>query len=387
MGAMVTAPRDHGPSGSPCFRTGLQTGARDSGLGGLDGMSGQEIIIDGSQGEGGGQVLRTSLSLSAAMGLPVRVRDIRARRPKPGLRPQHLVAVRAAAAVCGARVRGDEPGSAELSFSPGALRGGSFRFDIGTAGSTTLVLQTVIPALMVCGQDAEVLVSGGTHNPMAPCFEYARDVFGLLGSAMNLQAYFEMSRAGFYPRGGGRVRLAIRGLDDAEDLAPIRLASRGPLKYVEGLSAAGGSLPESIADRQARRALARLSAAGLSASIEQARWPSDSAGTVVFLRAVFSRTVAGFFALGARGKPAEAVADEAVDGLLEFLDSDGVVDVHAADQLLTLAAVCPEESYFYTQRISEHLRTNAEVIRRMTGREVELAMDGPDVGLVFVGEM
>ena len=350
-------------------------------------MAKNEIVIDGSQGEGGGQILRTSLGLSAALRIPVRITGIRARRPKPGLRPQHLAAVRAAAAVCDAEVSGDQPGSAALTFRPGQVHGGSFRFDIGTAGSGMLVLQTIIPALVVCGQDAEVTVTGGTHNPLAPCFEYVRDVYGVLGSAMNLQAYFDLVRAGFYPAGGGEVQMQVRGLDAPEQIAPLRLASRGELKYIEGISAASRSLPEHIVERQAAQALGRLAERGHRATIEHAAWESLSPGTVVSLRAVFARTVAGFFALGARGKRAEQVADEAVDPLLEFLDSDGVVDAHAADQVLTLAAICPEESHFRTERVTDHLLTNAEIIRQLTNRQVTIPTSGGGAAVVRIAPL
>ena len=330
------------------------------------------ITIDGSQGEGGGQILRTSIGLAAALGKSVEVSGIRAGRQRPGLRPQHLAAVRAAAAVCNAEVTGAELGSMKITFRAGPVRSGKFRFDIGTAGSGTLVLQTIIPALMVSEGRSEVTVIGGTHNPLAPCFEYFRDVFGVLGSAANLQMYVEMARAGFYPGGGGEISMQIRGVGSAKNVAPIRLTHRGELRYVEGLSAASYSLAAHIIERQTSQTLGRLAAAEHRATVEQAVWETVSPGTVVFLRSVFSRTVAGNFVLGARSKPAERVADEAVDQMLAFLDSPGVVDAHAGDQLVTLAGLCPAESHFITERLTDHLQTNAAVIRRLTGRRISI---------------
>jgi len=332
----------------------------------------QPVLIDGSWGEGGGQTLRTSLALSAAMGIPVRITAIRAGRPKSGLRAQHLAAVRAAAGVCKGRVTGDSLGSQEITFTPGAVSPGRFRFDIGTAGSTVLLAQTILPALAVANGRSEVTVTGGTHNPFAPCFEYLRDVFGVLASAANLQAYFELHRAGFYPAGGGEMRMEVQGLGSAEGLAGVQLTSRGELKHIDGVSAACQSLPRHIIERQTRQALGMLASAGLRATIEEAAWPAGGPGTVVFLRAVFSRTVAGFFALGQRGKPAEDVAADAVEQLLAFLDSPGAVDRHAADQLITLLALSPSPGRLTTERITDHLLTNAEVIRRMTGRRVDV---------------
>lgn len=330
------------------------------------------IVIDGSQGEGGGQILRTAVGLAAAMGKAVRVEGIRAGRERPGLRPQHLAAVRAAEAICNAEIKGAEIGSAEIEFRPGPLRAGQYRFDIGTAGSGTLVLQTVIPGLMLAEGTSDVTVTGGTHNPLAPCFEYLRDVFALLASATNLQAYLEMLRAGFYPSGGGEIRMQLQGVGSLEHVEPVVLVDRGELRYIEGLSAASYSLAAHIIERQTSQALGRLAAAEHRATIEQAVWETFSPGTVLFLRAVFSKTVAGAFSLGTQGKRAEKVADDAVDELLAFLDSPGVVDAHAADQLVTLAALSPHESRFVTERLTDHLQTNADVVRQITGRQIAI---------------
>ncbi len=335
-------------------------------------MRTQPIQIDGSQGEGGGQILRTSVGLAAALGRPVRVTGIRAGRQRPGLRPQHLAAMRAAAAICDADLTGAEIGSMEVMFLPAELRSGQYRFDIGTAGSAILVLQTIIPALTLAEGDSDVTVTGGTHNPLAPCFEYLRDVFVVLASAANIELYVEMTRPGFYPIGGGEVRMQIRGVGSPENIEPVVLIDRGRLRRIEGLSAASYSLAAHIIERQTSQALARLAAAKHRATIEQAAWETFSPGTVVFLRAVFTKGVAGAFALGARSKPAERVADEAVEELLAFIDSPGVVDAHAGDQLLTLLALCPHESRYVAERPTDHLRTNAWAIARMTGRRIDI---------------
>jgi len=351
-------------------------------------MSDNLLDIDGSFGEGGGQILRTSVSLAAAMwsrralGGPsadalaaadgLRIRNIRANRPKPGLAAQHLAAVNAAAAVCHARLEGAKPRSTSLTFRPGLISAGEHRFDVGTAGSALLVLQTLLPSLVVAPGDSDVVITGGTHNPFAPCFEYVRDVFAPLASAANAALSVTLTRAGFYPAGGGAIRCQVRGLGQASYLAALRLLTRGSLQRLEGLSAATTSLPEHVADRQAEQVLARLRKEGLQISLEQARWPAASPGSVVFLRAVFARSVAGFFALGKRGKPAERVADEAVDELVEFLGEDGAVDPHAADQLITLLALAPGESELTTTRVTRHLLTNAEAIRQVSGRTVRI---------------
>jgi len=339
-------------------------------------MGGETVTIDGSYGEGGGQILRTSVGLAAALwgggdGPKVlRIENIRASRPKPGLGAQHLVSVRAAAAVTGGKLDGAEFGSRALEFRPGRPRAGSYRFDIPTAGSAMLVLQTIVPALTLADGHSDVTITGGTHNPFAPCYEYFSRVFALLAGAANISLAATLERAGFYPAGGGRVYCQIGGMGSREHVAGVRLLSRGTLKHIEGVSGVSEGLPVHIGDRQAQQVIARLRKAGLRSSLEQAHWPTKSPGTVVFLRAVFSRSVAGFFALGAKGKPAERVADEAVDGLLAFLNANGAVDPHAADQLITILALAPGPSELATTEITRHLLTNAEVIRRVAGREV-----------------
>ncbi len=350
------------------------------------------LVIDGSQGEGGGQILRTSVGLAAALsgaGGPgeLRIVNIRARRPKPGLRAQHLAAVKAAATVCNGQLDGAAIGSSTLVFRPGGPQAGKYFFKIGTAGSTTLVMQTVLPALLCADGESDVTVTGGTHNPMAPCFEYLRDVFCTLAEAANASVAADIGRAGFFPAGGGRIRCRIRGLGGAPHVAPVKLLDRGELRRVEGLSAVSESLPDHVARRQGARAADRMKTGRLPGRIDLARWPAASPGTLVFLRAVFSRGLAGFFALGRKGKPAEAVADEAFDSLAAFLAADGAVDPHAADQLITVLALSPGESRLTTTKVTQHLLTNAEVIRRLTGRSVTIEGDEGKPGRVTLHAM
>jgi len=352
-------------------------------------VGGDALTIDGSQGEGGGQVLRTSLALAAALrdrGGPasLRIVNIRARRPRPGLQPQHLAAVRAAAEVCGGALTGAARDSTELTFRPGAARAGAYRFDIGTAGSATLVCQTVLPALLCADGDSEVTVSGGTHNPFAPCFEYLRDVFGTLAEAAGASFASAMARMGFYPAGGGEVTCRIRGVGGGAQLGGVKLLTRGEPRAVEGLSAAAEALPAHIVRRQADRAAERLRGEGLPVAMRRLRGPARSPGTVVFLRAIFSRGVAGSFALGKRGKPAERVADEAVDDLLAFLAAPGATDPHAADQLITLLALAPGASELTTTAVTGHLLTNAEVVRQVAGRAVTVEGAAGEPGRVLV---
>jgi len=343
------------------------------------------VEIDGSFGEGGGQILRTSAALAVAAGKVLRVGNIRAGRPKPGLRPQHVTALTALAKVCGGELTGATVGSRAIKLRPGPVTAGDYHFEIGTAGSANLVLQTLGLPLVLAEGVSKVTVGGGTHNPWAPSFEYLRDVYAPLASIAGIEAFGTMSRVGFYPAGGGEVTMQVRGLGGASALIGLKLTDRGDLRRLEGLSAVSEGLPDPVADRQASQVLGRLRKRGLQVSLEQARVASDSPGTTVFIRATFSRCVAGFFALGRRGRPAEAVADEAVDALFGYLDAEGALDGHAADQLLTALALSPEPSRYTTTRVSRHLSTNAEVIRQITGREVGVAGELGQPGRVFLG--
>jgi len=326
------------------------------------------VRIDGSTGEGGGQVLRSSLSLALITGRAVELVNIRARRAKPGLRPQHLQAVRAAASVGRAAVQGDRVGSERLSFAPRAVSAGDYRFDIGTAGATGLVLQTVCVPLALAQAPSRLRISGGTHVPLSPCFHYLDLSWRWLLERAGMHLALHMERAGFYPPGGGMVQARVEPL---QRLRGLRLERRGRLRGVRGLSASA-RLPAHVAARQRERALARLGARGVAAAIAMERLDASSPGSLLLLLAELEAGRACFFALGARGKPAERVADEAVDELLGFLATDGAVDPYAADQLLLPLALAEEASILRTSRLTEHTRTNADIIRAFLPVAIEV---------------
>src|SRR5262245_45990508 len=266
------------------------------------------IELDGSQGEGGGQILRTSLALSLITGRPFRLTNVRARRARPGLQPQHLTSVRAAAAVGAARVKGDAVGSRELTFEPGPVRPGDYHFPIGTAGATGLVLHTVyLPLAWKVRGPSTVRLEGGTHNDHAPCFHFNEVTWRRYLERLGLHVSLRMDRAGFYPRGGGKVEVRIEPCDR---VAPLTLTEPAELTTVTGFSAVAG-LPDGIARRQAEQATGRLEEAGLGVVMRQEVWPGGP-GTVVGLWFHEAPVPTLFFGLGARGKRAEAVADEAV---------------------------------------------------------------------------
>ena len=318
------------------------------------------VEIDGTMGEGGGQVLRSSLTLSLLTGQPVEFFQIRAKRDKPGLGFQHLMAVQAAARISRAHVEGDRIGSQRLSFTPGRILPGDYHFDIGTAGATALVLQTILLPLALAKAPSRVTVTGGTHVPRSPCFHYLdwqwRAFLTRLG--LNVELYMEM--AGFFPEGGGAVRAVLPG---GACMRGLQLRERGELQRVRGVSAVA-NLAEEIGERQRARALRRLRELGCDVRITSEALPANSRGTALVLLAEFAHSQACFVALGARGKRAEQVADEAADELLNFLATDGAVDRWLADQLLLPLAFAGQPSMLRTSEVTTHLLTNADVIRQ-----------------------
>lgn len=334
------------------------------------------IEIDGSIGEGGGQILRTSLSLACLTGRPIRIYNIRAERKTPGLKPQHLMSVTAAARVTHGEVRGATLGSGEVIFRPGPLSGGSFTFDVAaikaSAGSTGLIFQTIVLPLGFAHKGSCLTIKGGTHVEWSPSADYLREIFLPVLSRTGLKITLENPVKGYYPMGGGEIDARISPL--SRPLKPLRIIERGNLKRVSVLSTVA-NLPISIAERQIKRTLERLK--GLAAEIEcrtiEAKSPGR--GTSLLILSEFENIRAGFTALGARGKRAEEVADEAVGDLLRYLNGKGAADPHLADQIILPIALGYGESAISTTEISGHLRTNMEVIKKFLDVKFSLQED------------
>lgn len=329
------------------------------------------LTIDGSAGEGGGQIVRTSVTVAALQGRTIELTNMRANRDPGGLKAQHLTCVRAAAQICAAQLAGDELGSTELLFEPQASpQGGRHHFDVaansrhGSAGAATLVLQTVLPALGRACDDSTVVVEGGTHVRFSPSFEYLQSVYGPFMKRIGFDVEFELKKCGFYPAGGGKIeaRIAGKGADWPPD--PLQLKQRGAFNEYTIESLVEQRLPDHIRKRQAETAASFIEEkTERTPRVENQITSSDGPGTAVFLHGNFANTVCGFTDWGERGKPAETVAEEPARELVQYHESQTPVDRYLADQLLLPLSFASGSSCYRAERITEHVRTSASLLQ------------------------
>lgn len=326
------------------------------------------LELDGS--DGGGQLVRTALSLSAVTGTPFQMSGIRGARPEPGLRPQHLTAVETLATITDAEVSGAEQGSEELTFEPERLRGGEYEANIGTAGSVTLLLDALLPLAVELEEPLSVRTTGGTDVKWSPPLDYLRQVKLPLLRAHGLHATVDLRRRGFYPQGGGDATLRLA----PSSLSPPSLTEQGPLAGARIYSVASSGLADSdVAERQAEEAGRLLSDAGIEVLERSATYAvADSDGSAVVVR-LDGNVLAGFDALGEPGKPSEAVAGEAVEAALAFRDGPGAVDRHLADQLVIPVALAGGEVEL--PAVTEHVESCVELVRAF-GFDVAVEEDG-----------
>jgi RNA 3'-terminal phosphate cyclase (ATP) len=337
------------------------------------------IEIDGSLGEGGGQVLRTSLSLSALTGKPLRVYRIRENRQQPGLRPQHVTAVNAIAEITRADVHGARVKAPEVTLIPSGIRPGKYAFNIPTAGALTLVLQTVFLPLSFAKGTSRVTLTGGTHVQWSPIFHYIQEQWLPMMKSLGFRLELSLTQSGFFPHGGGEVTLKVLPV---KTLLPYCCCDRGALASIRGLSGFA-NLEESIAKRQKYQTLKRLYAVCRDSKIKTMHISAAGKGTFVLLKANFeSCGSACYTALGAPGKPAEHVADEAVDQLMNFLATEGCVDQYLADQLLLPLSVTKGVSEFRTNLLTEHLLTNAQVIQQFIPAAIKIEGEKGGPGII-----
>jgi RNA 3'-terminal phosphate cyclase (ATP) len=330
------------------------------------------IFIDGSQGEGGGQILRSSLALSLVSGQPFRIENIRAGRKKPGLMRQHLTAVEAAAAVGSARVEGAGTGSQQLEFHPRGIVAGSYHFAVGTAGSSTLVLQTVLPALLTAGSRSELILEGGTHNPHAPPFDFLVGSFLPLIGRMGPKVSAKLVRPGFYPAGGGRFTVSV---EPVAKLQRLDLRERGAV-LKRSARAVVARLPAKIAERELKVVRERLGWDAECCAVEEAG-TSRGPGNILCIKIVSENVAEVFTGFGELGVSAEKVAGKAVKEAERYLAAGVPVGRYLADQLLLPMALAGGGS-FRTLVPSRHMTTNIEVIRKFLSVEVSMLEIGRD---------
>ncbi len=331
----------------------------------MNGQDANTIHIDGSSGEGGGQMLRSALTLSMLSGKPLRMTRIRAGRAKPGLMRQHLVSVQAAERISSAHVTGAAIGSTELEFTPGPVQAGVYRFAIGTAGSTMLVLQTLLPVLLRADAKSTLVIEGGTHNGMAPSTDFIARAFLPQIHRMGADVVLEVERLGFYPAGGGAVRVVVT----PRPLYPLHLSERGAALGIEAHALVLG-LPEKIALRELTEVADRLKLRRKQLHVDR-REQRGGMGNALHIFAAFENVEEVVTSLGERGLPSEAVAANACHEMQAYLEHDAPVGEHLADQLLLPMLVAGGGS-FVTATPSGHLLSNAAVIEAFGLARVEI---------------
>jgi RNA 3'-phosphate cyclase len=322
------------------------------------------LEIDGSMGEGGGQVLRTALSLSCVLRRPVRISNIRAGRENPGLRPQHLAVCNLLGQISGAKMEGAAIGSREITFEPGGIAGGDYKFDIGTAGSCTLLLSAALPAMLFASNGCSLEITGGTHVRGAPTYEYFSEVFLIAARKFGVRCVAQMGAAGFYPKGGGKITVQTQPSKLTGSVFENPHGGKGA-----AFSIVSSGVPPHVAAREEeslRSIMHGQSLRGKSAAAHAA-CPGNA---LTLWHGPF-----GAQSIGERGKSAEEVAREACDFFLSESGSGASVDSHLADQLLLYAALSEGRTEYKVPKFTPHLLTNADVVRAMTGRNIILRAD------------
>lgn len=324
------------------------------------------IKIDGAMGEGGGQILRTSLALSLVTGKPFLIDNIRAGREKPGLSRQHLASVEAAARIGAGKAKGAEPGSRRLYFYPKKVTPGDYHFSIGTAGSCSLVLQTILPALLTVGESSTLRLEGGTHNPFAPPYDFLVKTFfpvlGMMGASVSAR----LCRHGFYPAGGGEYTVKVTS---TPELARVDILERGDIKSIR-VRALVSRIPRGVGEREARFVARRLSLPDDHLFVEEIE-NSPGPGNALMVEVESEALTEVFTGFGMKGVRAEKVAEETVRSVEEYISSGAPVGGRLADQLLIPMALAGGGS-FRTVPLTLHTKTNIEVIRSFLDMDIRV---------------
>ncbi len=331
------------------------------------------IEVDGSFGEGGGQVLRTAVALAAVLSKDIHVFNIRAGRAEPGLRPQHMTGVKAAAELCSSELEGLQVGSTEFTFKPGKLRAGTFRFDVGTAGSVTLVLQTLMPILAFAPGSVQLEITGGTDVKWSPPIDYLRLVTLPILKKIGYHGELELVRRGHYPKGGGLVKFSTNG---PFSLQPLVSEKTGSISKIWGVSHAV-ALPRHVAERQAgaaRKSLeeAKLPSPAIDLEVVDDRRQLGPGSGIVLVGETQSGNILGSDALGERGRPAEEVGSTASRILVEEIESGAMLDRHMGDIIVPYLVLANGSSGVPVSRVTQHTRTNVKVAEWFTGTRFDL---------------
>jgi len=338
------------------------------------------VEIDGSLGEGGGQILRTGLSLSMATGRPIRILNIRAGRPNPGLANQHLTCIKAAREISSAKAAGAMLGSQTLEFEPGQIHPGDYSFDVTTAGSVSLVFHTLFLPLSLAQAPSRVTIRGGTHVNWSPSYEFLEDQWLFYLRKIGFTISLRLDKAGYYPQGGGVLKARI---EPAPNLSSLTLLERGELEGITGRVFLS-NLKSAVAERQVAQVQEILARRGLSADIQVREYPAQGPGTGTHLRAAFANGSASYTSLGEKRISAEKVASSSAESLLNYIDSGTALDRFIADQLILPLSLASGDSAFTCDEVTQHLLTNAAIVRMFLPVKLEVEGEVGSPGKVLI---
>lgn len=330
------------------------------------------IEIDGSKGEGGGQILRTSIALSAVTSQPVKIKNIRANRPNPGLAPSHVTSIEAVAKIADAEVDDLYPGSKQITFRPGQLVGDEYEFDVGTAGSISLILQSCLIPAALARSSVIMNIKGGTDVRWSPPIDYMRLVHIPMLRMFGPSCDIEIEARGFYPEGGGEI---VAEVSPAGGFSAADIRIQGKVLRIEGVAYAQ-NLPEHVVTRMKHAALKSVVGFG-EVKIESRLGKGHSTGAGIVLSAVCENTTLGASALGEKGVRSEVLGEDCANDLLETISSHATVDEHMLDQIIPYMALAKGRSRVLAEEITSHARTNIEVVEEFLGKRFEIAeVDG-----------
>lgn len=339
------------------------------------------IEINGSYGEGGGQILRNAIALSTVIKKPIKIKNIRANRPNPGIKAQHYVAIKSIQELSNAEIRGLEIGSSKLTFIPGDFKGGDYKFEIGTAGSITLVFQALILASIKSETKTKIRLTGGTDVKWSPTWDYFQHVFIPIIKKTGIKVNTQLIKRGYYPRGGGEAVITI---DPVSEIKPLQLDKEVEFSSVKGIVHIA-ELSNNISTRIKNAAIKTLIRNDLQPDIKVEQNSSLSPGTGITLWVESNDIILGSTVLGERGMPSEEIAKNASANLLSEINSNSTLDIHAFDQLLPYMAIAQGVSSCIVKQMSSHAQTNMWLIKRLLDTKFE-AKQGEDNIIISINK-